>query len=74
MTTVRRFGNLRLAIFVDHNPPHFHILGPDCSVVVNLRTFEIVEGNREAAEIRHVLDWAKANADSLWRIWRKLNE
>ena len=74
MTTVRRFGNLRLAIFVDHNPPHFHILGPDCSVVVNLRTFEIMEGTREPAEVAHVLDWAKANAGPLWRIWRALNE
>ena len=74
MTTVRRFGNLRLAIFVDHNPPHFHILGPDCSLVVNLRTFEIVEGNREPAKIAHVLDWARANADTLWRLWRELNE
>ena len=74
MTTVRRFGNLRLAIFVDHNPPHFHVLGPDCSAVVNLRTFEVMEGNREAAEIAHVLIWAKANAGSLWRVWRALNE
>ncbi len=37
MTTVERFGNLRLAIFRDHNPPHFHILGLGCSVSVDLR-------------------------------------
>lgn len=74
MTTVRRFGNIRLAIFVDHNPPHFHILGPDCSVVVDLRTFAVVEGNREPAKIGHVLEWAKANPDTLWRLWRELNE
>ena len=42
-----------------------------------LVTWEIevdAESAREAAEIAHVLIWAKANAGSLWRVWRALNE
>ena len=74
MTTVRRFGKRRLAIFVDHNPPHFHVLGPDCSVVVDLRTFEIIEGNLGASDIAEILTWSRANAKRLWAVWRGLND
>lgn len=73
MTTVKRFGNLRLAIFPDHNPPHFHILGPECAVAVDLRTFEALEG-RQGGGSAEAMEWAKANADVLWALWHELND
>ncbi|MBI4967367.1 MAG: DUF4160 domain-containing protein [Rhodospirillales bacterium] len=73
MTTVRRFGKRRLAIFFDHNPPHFHILGPDIAVVVDLRTFEIIEGNATESELASILDWARGHAVQLWSVWHGLN-
>lgn len=73
MTTVERFGNLRLAIFRDHNPPHFHILGPGCTVSVDLRTFKVMEGRSLPAGTADVIAWARANADLLWRFWNELN-
>jgi hypothetical protein len=73
MTTVERFGNLRLAIFRDHNPPHFHILGPGCTVSVDLRTFKVMEGRPLPAGTADVIAWARANADLLWQFWNELN-
>jgi hypothetical protein len=73
MTTVERFGNLRLAIFRDHNPPHFHVLGHGCSISVDLRTFEIMEGRPVPAGAIPVIAWARANADLLWQFWNELN-
>ena len=67
MTTIERFGNLRLAVFRDHNPPHFHILGPGCSVSVDIRTIKVVEGRTLPVGTTDVIAWARANADSLWR-------
>ncbi|MBM3557121.1 MAG: DUF4160 domain-containing protein, partial [Alphaproteobacteria bacterium] len=72
-TTVRRFGKRRLAIFVDHGPPHFHVFGPDCSAMVDLASFEVIEGNVDASDIADVLDWARDHADRLWAVWRALN-
>ncbi len=73
MTTVERFGNFRLAIFRDHNPPHFHILGPECSLAIDLRNFTIIDGRHLPNEALPIIDWAKENAELLWRIWRELN-
>lgn len=73
MTTIERFGNLRLAIFRDHNPPHFHILGPGCAVSVDLRTFAVLEGRPLPPGTAAVIEWAKAHTDLLWRLWNELN-
>jgi len=69
MTTVERFGNLRLAIFRNHNPPHFHVLGPGarCRWIFGL------EGRSLPAGAADVVAWARANADLLWQFWNKLN-
>jgi hypothetical protein len=73
MTTIQRFGSLRLAVFRDHNPPHFHLLGPGCSVSVDLRTFKILEGRPLPAGTADAIDWARANSDLLWKCWNELN-
>ncbi|TAN46866.1 MAG: DUF4160 domain-containing protein [Rhodospirillales bacterium] len=73
MTTVKRFGKLRLAIFPDHNPPHFHILGPDCSVSVDLRHFKTLDGRPLPANAAEILEWAKAHPELLWELWKELN-
>lgn len=71
MTTVKRFRNCKIAIFNDHGAPHFHIIGANADVVVDLATMAVRHG--DARKYREVLDWAEANRDQLLSLWTTLN-
>jgi hypothetical protein len=57
--------------FDDHNPPHFHIYTPDMGAVMDLRTFEVIEGSVDRRAEAEARDWAKANVDRLWGLWEE---
>lgn len=70
MPTIIRFSNCQINIhFDDHNPPHFHIYGPDFRVMVNIETLQIMEGNTGKASIREAMEWAKNNKAVLREAW-----
>jgi hypothetical protein len=58
----------------DHLPPHFHVLGPDFSVMVELERLEIIAGAARREDVREALEWAGQNRDVLAAKWRALNE
>lgn len=44
MGEIFRFKNLKFKIWSnDHDPPHLHVLGPDCHAKVNIETLEIMQ-------------------------------
>ena len=59
--------------FSDYYPPHFHILGFDFAVQIDLRTFEVMSGEARRLDILEALDWAKDNAELIKHKWDKLN-
>ena len=72
MPTVKRFSNCRITVYVgDHNPPHFHIVGVDFDVLVELATLQVIRGN--SASGRQALEWAAANLDLIRLEWERLN-
>jgi len=75
MPTIERIGNCKICIYADdHNPPHFHVLGPDLNVRVVIETLEVLDtvaGNQSLAK---VMDYARDNRDALLEKWRELNE
>jgi len=58
----------------DHLPPHFHVLGPDFGVMVELESLEIIAGVARMGDIAEALEWAGHNQDVLTAKWRELNE
>jgi Domain of unknown function (DUF4160) len=59
--------------FKDHNPPHFHIDTPDQKALMTIRTLEVFEGEVDGRAEREAKDWAEANYDRLWNMWREFN-
>jgi prophage antirepressor-like protein len=75
MPEIVRFSRSSLRIYVDdHRPPHFHIVGPDFAILVDVSNFEIISGEARAKDIAEALEWARANKMTLERIWHELNE
>lgn len=58
-----------MAIYVhalprEHPPPHFHIVGPEFDVAVEIWTLRIMEGRCRPNDIAEALDWAALNIES----------
>ncbi|WP_414645102.1 DUF4160 domain-containing protein [Bradyrhizobium sp.] len=60
----------------DHNPPHFHLKGPDSRASVNLVTLEVMAGKASKKDLAEVREWAAKpeNLAVLVLEWRRLNE
>jgi len=60
--------------FGDHPPPHFHVEGPDMSVLVEITNVHIMSGAASRSALRPILDWAYANRRFLMRKWDEFHE
>ena len=70
-----RFARSVLRMYADdHRPPHFHIVGPDFAVMVDINTFEIISGDARSNDIAEALAWARENQVTLERLWQELSE
>ena len=75
MPEIIRFARSVLRMYADdHRPPHFHVLGPDFAVMVDIRTVEIISGEARSKDIAEALAWARENQAALERLWQELSE
>jgi hypothetical protein len=75
MPELVRFSNCKLCMYADdHNPPHFHVRGPGWDVSIDLRTFEILDGQGNGCDIAEAIQWATENIAWLYAEWVRLNE
>jgi hypothetical protein len=58
----------------DHDPPHFHLLGPGWSGVIELQTFTVRRGMIPKRDYLEAVQWARQNNPFLLSEWRRLNE
>lgn len=73
MPRLARFSNTEVAMyFVDHNPPHFHVLGRDGAAQVAIETLEVIAISGRV-DLREALEWAAANRDVLQAKWNELS-
>lgn len=78
MPRIERFG-AKVAIYIhavprEHPPPHFHIVGPEFDVAVEIRTPRIMEGRYRPQDLAEALDWAAVNIEGLLAHWERINE
>ena len=75
MPEIIRFARSVLRMYADdHRPPHFHIVGPDFAVMVDISAFKIISGEARPKDIAEALAWARENQTTLKRLWQELNE
>jgi hypothetical protein len=61
--------------FDDHNPPHFHILGPDGEeALVRLGDLAVLKGEVDRRALKEALDWAAKNEGFLRETWNDFQD
>ena len=60
----------------DHNPPHFHLLGPDFQEVYAIKGLRLLRRRSKASAAlrRKALAWAAEHETVLLARWAELNE
>jgi Domain of unknown function (DUF4160) len=75
MPAIHRLNNSKVCIFADdHKPPHFHVLGPGWSGVIDLETLTLSRGTIPKVDFLEAVQWARENSQFLLSEWRRLNE
>ena len=69
---IRFFASEIALYFVDHNPPHFHVLGREGAAQVRIDTLEIMAVSGRV-DLREALDWAADNRAMLEAKWQELS-
>jgi hypothetical protein len=77
MPEIHRFNTrVKLCMYADHAPPHFHLRGPGWSALIDIETLIVRRADKAVPrkEIKRAVDWARANMELLRREWERLNE
>ena len=53
----------------EHNPPHIHVYYQDSVGVINILSYELMEGNLPNKQIRLVLAWIEIHKEELLADW-----
>lgn len=76
MPTVRRFSRCRIEMyFLDHPPPHFHVItrGQE-RISVLIETLGVQAGEADARDTAEAFAWARDHQAELWALWREFSE
>jgi hypothetical protein len=79
MPEIVRLDNCSICVYAagEHPPPHFHILGPNTRVSVDMVTLAVMRGHRcDRKDLKQAREWASdpKNRQQLMDEWRRLNE
>lgn len=75
MPTLARLAELKICMYAgDHNPPHFHVLGPGYAFMVRLDNLQILRGSATADAFARAVAWASQNRGLLAEKWADLND
>lgn len=72
MPTIGRFDALDVMIFRnDHEPPHFHVVGPGFSGRFTIDGSELLscKGKPRPRDIRAIEAWGQRHRDKLYKNW-----
>jgi hypothetical protein len=73
MPTIALIDGIKIQVFADHRPPHFHVVAAEEEVVVRISDLTVLQGRMRKASLRRALDWAEANRQEIEDAWNKLN-
>ena len=73
MNTIYRDGNVKISVYADHAPVHFHVRTPDGDSAVELATMTELAGHANRKLLAKAIDWAWANKPLIQAEWDKLN-
>lgn len=75
MPRLARLASVSIYIYADdHAPPHFHVLGADTDIQVEIDTLQVMRGQFRPAAFAEAIAWASANQSLLRAKWSEFNE
>ena len=77
MPTISMFYGIMIQMFWnDHAPPHFHALYAEHEALVDIQTFEVIEGALPGRALVLVLEWTQQHRTELMEDWElcRLNQ
>jgi hypothetical protein len=70
MPTISTFYGILIQMFWrDHAPPHFHALYGEYEALIDIRTFEVIEGSMPRRALALVMEWASEHRAELMEDW-----
>lgn len=71
MPEVTRFYGMLIKIYLfgDHNPPHFHVIYGDYNGIFQISSLEMIEGDLPNKAQKLVVEWAESYQDELMKMW-----
>jgi hypothetical protein len=70
MPTISSFYGIVIRMFFnDHAPPHFHAEYAEFQATVDIKSFQVLEGQLPRRALDLVQDWAKLHHDELLNDW-----
>ena len=63
---------VRICMYPDHNPPHLHLIGPDWSAKIDLRTLVVTQGTPPRSELAEAIKLAAEEREYLEAWWTNL--
>jgi hypothetical protein len=73
MNTIYRDGKMKISVYADHAPPHFHVRTTEGDSTVDLATMKETAGCANRKLLAKAIDWAWANKSAIQAEWDKLN-
>jgi len=70
---IYRNGKMKISVYADHAPVHFHVRTPDGDSAVDLITLAEIAGNANRKLLSKAIAWALANRSLIQAEWDKLN-
>lgn len=72
MPTISQFFGILIHMYIrgEHNPPHFHALYAEYEALINIQTFEVIEGKLPRRALALVLEWAVEHRTELMEDWK----
>ena len=64
---------MKISVYADHAPVHFHVRTPDGDSAVDLATMTELAGNANRKLLSKAIAWALANQSVIQSEWNKLN-
>jgi hypothetical protein len=59
MPSIHRLANVAIYIYADdHAPPHFHVVGPNSNVQVEIETLRVMRGEYRPGDLAQAIAWA----------------
>lgn len=73
VNTIYRDGKMKISVYADHAPVHFHVRTPDGDSAVDLATMGELAGCANRKLLAKAIAWALANKPLIQAEWDKLN-